>query len=98
MQKSYGPSCQVFSEKEITSDALLLRFRRHERSKLDYTGRILPTPEEAYDAAELMALDLFVRREDETIGWAVKMSSAEGRKLFSIPVQASYQAAVQMAA
>jgi hypothetical protein len=33
-------------------------FVGHERSELDYTGRILPTPEEVYDAAELMALDL----------------------------------------
>lgn len=64
-------------------------FVGHERSELDYTGRILPTPEEAYDAAELMALDLVVRREDETNGWAVRVSTAEGRKLFSIPVQAS---------
>ena len=72
-------------------------FVGHERSELDYTGRILPTPKEAYDAAELMALDLLVRREDETIGWAVNVSSAEGRKLFSIPVQA-YLAVAQMAA
>ena len=36
---------------------------------LTIRARILPTPEEAYDAAELMALDLIVRREDETIGW-----------------------------
>jgi hypothetical protein len=62
----------------------------HERSELDYTGRILPTPEIAYDAAELMAFDLVVKREDEAIGWAVSVSSAEGRKLFSIPVQTSY--------
>jgi hypothetical protein len=73
-------------------------FVGHERSELDYTGRILPTPEDAYDAAELMALDLIVKREDETIGWAVNVSSAEGRKLFSIPVQAAYLAAAQMAA
>jgi hypothetical protein len=62
----------------------------HERSELDYTGRILPTPEIAYDVAELMAFDLVVKREDEAIGWAVSVSSAEGRKLFSIPVQTSY--------
>ena len=62
----------------------------HERSELDYTGRILPTPEIAYDAAELMAFDLVVKREDEAIGWAVSVSSAEGRNLFSIPVQTSY--------
>jgi hypothetical protein len=65
----------------------------HGRSELDYTGRILPTPEIAYDAAELMAFDLVVKREDEAIGWAVNVSSAEGRKLFSIPVQTSYLAA-----
>jgi hypothetical protein len=62
-------------------------------SELDYTGRILPTPEKAYDAAELMAFDLAVKREDDTIGWTVNVSSAEGRKLFSIPVLASYLAA-----
>jgi hypothetical protein len=59
----------------------------HGRSELDYTGRLLPTPEKAYDVAELMAFDLAVKREDETIGWAVNVSSAEGRRLFSIPVQ-----------
>jgi hypothetical protein len=69
----------------------------HGRSELDYTGRLLPSPERAYDAAELMAFDLVVKWE-ATIGWAVNVSSAEGRKLFSIPVQVSYLAAVQMAA
>jgi hypothetical protein len=65
----------------------------HGRSELDYTGRILPTPESAYDAAELMAFDLAVKQEDATIGWAVKVSNVEGHKLFSIPVQESYLAA-----
>jgi hypothetical protein len=65
----------------------------HGRSELDYTGRVLPTPEKAYDAAELMAFDLVVKREDEAIGWAVNVSSVEGHKLFSIPVQTSYLAA-----
>ena len=59
----------------------------HGRSELDYTGRELPTPETAYDAAELMAFDLAV---DDTIGWAVNVSNVEGHKLFSILVQASY--------
>ena len=35
----------------------------HERSELDYTGRILAAPKIAYDFAELMALDVGVRRE-----------------------------------
>ena len=64
----------------------------HGRSELDYIGRILPTPEIAYDAAEFMAFDLVVKRE-EAIGWAVNVSSVEGYKLFSIPVQTSYLAA-----
>jgi hypothetical protein len=63
------------------------------RSELDYTGRTLTTPERAYDVAELMACDLVVARQDETIGWAVNVSTVEGSKLFSIPVQASYLAA-----
>ena len=62
------------------------------RSELDYAGRILPTPEAAYDTAELMALDLAVKRADDVMGWAVSVSSIDGRKLFSIPVQASYLA------
>jgi hypothetical protein len=57
----------------------------HERSELDYTGRIFSTPEEAYDTAELMAFDLIVKREDETIGWAVNVSSAEGRNFSRSP-------------
>ena len=55
---------------------------KHDRSELDYMGRLFPTAAEAYDAAELMALDLVVKHEDEM--------SPEGLKLFSIPVQASY--------
>jgi hypothetical protein len=65
----------------------------HERSELDYTGRILAAPEIAYNFAELMALDLGVVREDETLGWAVNVSSIEGRTHFSIPVRTSYLAA-----
>jgi hypothetical protein len=68
----------------------------HGRSELDYSGRILPTLENAYDEAELLAFDLAVKRADDTIGLAVNVSSVEGRKLFTIPVQASYLAAAQI--
>jgi len=57
-----------------------------DRSELDYKGRVFSTMKEAYDAAELIALDLEVRFEDEMIGSAVTVSSVEGRKFFSIPV------------
>ena len=62
----------------------------HGQSELDFTGRELSTPQRAYDAAELIAFDLAVRRVDDTIGWAVNVSDVKGHKLFSIPVQASY--------
>jgi hypothetical protein len=63
------------------------------RRELDYSGRMLPTPESARDAAELLAIDLAVKNEGEAIGWSVNVSVAEGHKLFSIPVQESYLAA-----
>ena len=66
----------------------------HERSELDYSGRTFPTPEDAYSAAELMAFDLVVRREDEMIGQSVTVSSTEGHKLLSIPVHTSYLSAL----
>jgi hypothetical protein len=65
----------------------------HGRSEFDYAGCVLPTPEGAYDAAESIAYDLAVAGED-TIGWVVNVCSIEGRKLFSIPVLASYLAAI----
>jgi hypothetical protein len=55
---------------------------------LDYTGRTLRTADEAYNVAELMALDLAVKLGDEVIG-----SKVTGRKLFSIPVKESYLSA-----
>jgi hypothetical protein len=64
-----------------------------DRPELDYRGRMLPTPESARDAAELLAFDLAVSSDGE-IGWSVSVSVAEGQKLFSIPVHASYLAAV----
>jgi hypothetical protein len=53
----------------------------------------LPTPEHAYELAELFALDLGIDEEDEWTGWSVNVRNAEGREFFSIPVQLSYLAA-----
>jgi hypothetical protein len=57
-----------------------------QRSELDYVGRILPTIEKAYDEAELLAFDIAVKEAEDTIGLAVRVSTPEGRKLFTIPV------------
>jgi hypothetical protein len=56
-------------------------------SNYDYCGRNFPTPESAYELAELMALDLAVDTEDEHVGRSVNVTTADGRKLFSVPVQ-----------
>jgi hypothetical protein len=60
---------------------------------IDYTGRLFSTTSEVHDAAELMALDLLVTGGEEMIGSTVTVSSPEGRKIFSILVQAYYLAA-----
>jgi len=65
-----------------------------QRSELDYVGRMLLTAAEAYDAAEMMAFDLTVKRADEMVGYEVAVSNADGRKLFSIPVKESYLTAM----
>jgi hypothetical protein len=70
----------------------------NEGPALDYTGRTLETADEAYNAAELMALDLAVKHGDEVIGSKVTVSNTYGRKLFSIPVKESYLAAAPIAA
>jgi hypothetical protein len=68
----------------------------HQRSELDYVGHVLQTADEAYDTAESMAFDLAVRQADEIIGLEVTVSDADGCKLFSVPVKASYLAAMPM--
>ena len=62
----------------------------NEGPALDYTGRTLPTADEAYNVAELMALDLAVKQGDGVIGSTVTVSNPYGRKLFSIQVKESY--------
>jgi hypothetical protein len=62
------------------------------RSNLDYTGRVLASLRLAYDAAELLAMDLAVTSGDDA-GLMVNVFSTEGSLLFSIPVQPSYLAA-----
>ena len=55
------------------------------QSMYDYKGREFPTPEAAYQLAELIALDLAF--DGESAGWAVAVRSPEGKRVFSIPVR-----------
>lgn len=64
-----------------------------ERSEYDYRGRDLPSPESAYQFAELIAVDLAVDEQEPWCGWAVKVRNAQGREMFCVPVQPGYLAA-----
>lgn len=64
-----------------------------ERSKYDYTGRELPSPENAYQLAELIAVDLAVEDQDPWYGWTVKVRNVQGREMFCVAVKPEYLAA-----
>jgi hypothetical protein len=92
--KAFAPSTPI---KGSPMKRYFFDVMKDDRSELDYMGRLFSTAADAYEAAELMALDLVVKHEDEMIGSAVTVSSAEGVKLYSIPVQASYLTAAPSA-
>jgi hypothetical protein len=56
------------------------------RSEFDYRGRELSSSEKALRLAEFIALD--ESSYGERIGWCVSVFDAEGKKYFSVPVQA----------
>jgi hypothetical protein len=60
-----------------------------QRSELDYRGRFLPAPEDAFRIAELIALDLGMKSDDEWNGWSVTVRDALGSQFFSVPVAAN---------
>jgi hypothetical protein len=64
-----------------------------EGKALDFVGRTLPTADEAYNAAELMAFDLAVSQAENVVGTSVIVCDAQGRELFSVPVKQSYLSA-----
>jgi hypothetical protein len=62
----------------------------NEGPALDYEGRLMRTVDEAYNAAELMALDLSVKQEDAAIGSHVIVRNVHGKTILSIPISQSY--------
>jgi hypothetical protein len=59
-----------------------------EDGRRDFRGRELPTPEEALRTAELIAFDLATGPEEQWVGWSVVVHGADGRELFTVPIQA----------
>jgi hypothetical protein len=56
-------------------------------SMYDHQGRDFATPEDAYQLAELIALDLEVNGEWN--GWAVAVRNPKGQQIFLIPVRSA---------
>ena len=54
----------------------------------DFRGRDLSTPEEAQRLAKLIAIDLATGPEEQWAGWSVAVRGADGRQLFTVPIQA----------
>jgi hypothetical protein len=64
-----------------------------ERSEYDYSGRVLPSPENAHQLAELIAVDLAVDEQEPWHGWTVKVRNVQGHEMFCVPVRPSCLAA-----
>lgn len=58
-------------------------------SEYDYRGRAFSEPLQAYQLAQLIAHDLEVDRGDDLAGWSVNVRSADGRQIYSVPIQNS---------
>ncbi|MGA8615483.1 MAG: hypothetical protein WB760_28150 [Xanthobacteraceae bacterium] len=58
-----------------------------QRCQHDFRGRDLPTLEDARRLAELIAVDLATGPEYQWTGWSVAVRDADGRELFTVPIQ-----------
>ena len=59
-----------------------------QRSEYDFRGGEFPTPDRAFQLAELIALDLAIEPESKWSGWSIEVCNALGQSLFSVPVPA----------
>ena len=57
------------------------------RSEYDYRGREFPSPEKAFQLAELIALDLEISPQGEWAGYTVNVRDSYGRQFFSTRVR-----------
>jgi hypothetical protein len=57
------------------------------RPVYDYQGSDFPTAQKAYHLAELIALDVAVKSQEEFSDQAIFVRNEEGRTLFSVPVR-----------
>jgi hypothetical protein len=57
------------------------------RTEYDFRGREISSLEDAFQMAEIIALDLELKSEGEWRGWSVEVRNSDGRHLFSVAVQ-----------
>ena len=57
------------------------------RTEYDFRGREISSLEDAFQMAEIIALDLELKSEGEWCGWSVEVRNSDGRHLFSVAVQ-----------
>jgi hypothetical protein len=57
-----------------------------QHSECDIRVGEFPGAETAFQLAELIALDLGIELDNKWCGWTVEVRSAQGRKLFAVPV------------
>jgi len=57
------------------------------RAEYDYHGRAFPTPENARELAELIALDLEIETDGRWSGWSIDVRNTYGERFFMIPVR-----------
>jgi len=55
-------------------------------SNYDFRGGEFPSPERAFQLAELIALDLGIEADRKWSGWTIKVRNIHGQQLFSAPV------------
>jgi hypothetical protein len=57
------------------------------RTEYDFRGREFSSLEDAFQMAEIIAIDLELKSEGEWRGWSVEVRNSDSGHLFSVPVQ-----------
>jgi uncharacterized protein DUF6894 len=60
-----------------------------DRAEYDFQGRECSSLENAFQAAEFIALDLGLKSEGNWCGWIVRVRNSDGKEFFSVPVRSA---------
>jgi hypothetical protein len=78
---SFRPPSSSFA---VTRYCLALMSPQHSESQIR-VGEF-PTADRAFELAEHIAFDLGIENESQWSGWSIEVRSAQGQKLFAVPV------------